>query len=178
MNRIGVHPRMLMDMQEFSHSPVHHRNDMSCCSHVEHHCYPQASRGREARHRHCTVHRPAPADACGPFCREWHNEVCSPHIPLMDKPAKVDQHIYPDDEPPPSHIMGKGKYNPLYKTEMCRNWSEMGHCRYGRTCQFAHGRSELRQVSRNSQWKAKPCGSWLNGMLNYGHFPANHSWEI
>ncbi|KAF8429671.1 hypothetical protein EV426DRAFT_557052 [Tirmania nivea] len=65
--------------------------------------------------------------------------------------------------------MGKGKYNPLYKTEMCRNWSEMGHCRYGRTCQFAHGRTELRQVPRHNQWKTKTCGAWLNGTCSYGH---------
>lgn len=144
----NIAPQKSMDMQNYMHS--NHRNDMSCCSHVDgqyhlgsdvashrHHC--------DARHKNCGPRRPAPIDVCGPFCRELHGEQ-----------------IFPNDDPPPSHMMGKGKYNPLYKTEMCRNWSEMGHCRYGRTCQFAHGRTELRQVPRHNQWKTKTCGAWLN----------------
>ncbi|ORX38919.1 hypothetical protein BD324DRAFT_649018 [Kockovaella imperatae] len=31
-----------------------------------------------------------------------------------------------------------------YKTELCRAWHEVGHCRYGEACQFAHGVHELR----------------------------------
>ncbi len=30
-----------------------------------------------------------------------------------------------------------------YKTEMCKNWIEIGVCRYGNKCQFAHGDFEL-----------------------------------
>ena len=30
-----------------------------------------------------------------------------------------------------------------YKTELCKNWIENGGCRYGKKCQFAHGKEEL-----------------------------------
>jgi len=30
-----------------------------------------------------------------------------------------------------------------YKTELCKNWIENNHCRYGKKCQFAHGKEEL-----------------------------------
>ncbi|KAF3794188.1 Zinc finger protein [Nymphaea thermarum] len=45
----------------------------------------------------------------------------------------------------------------LYKTEMCRSWEEMGACRYGSRCQFAHGKQELRQVlSKNKPEVSRP----------------------
>ncbi|TYI37333.1 hypothetical protein ES332_A03G204700v1 [Gossypium tomentosum] len=31
-----------------------------------------------------------------------------------------------------------------YKSEICRDWEEFGHCRYGSKCQFAHGKEEVR----------------------------------
>ena len=30
-----------------------------------------------------------------------------------------------------------------FKTEMCKNWIETGHCRYGKNCQFAHGNKDV-----------------------------------
>ncbi|XP_008811573.1 zinc finger CCCH domain-containing protein 9-like [Phoenix dactylifera] len=37
-----------------------------------------------------------------------------------------------------------GGGNSLYKTEICRSWDELGFCRYGSKCQYAHGKEELR----------------------------------
>ena len=34
---------------------------------------------------------------------------------------------------------GMGKY----KQELCKNWSEVGYCRYGQRCRFAHGEADL-----------------------------------
>ncbi|KAG0134038.1 hypothetical protein HOY82DRAFT_555177 [Tuber indicum] len=67
---------------------------------------------------------------------------------------------------PPRHL--DKKTNALYKTEMCRNWNEVGDCRYGRSCQFAHGQKELRVVARHGQWKTKTCMAWLHGGCTYG----------
>lgn len=67
---------------------------------------------------------------------------------------------------PPRHL--NKKTNALYKTEMCRNWNEIGECRYGRSCQFAHGKKELRTVPRHGQWKTKTCMAWLHGGCTYG----------
>jgi len=41
--------------------------------------------------------------------------------------------------PPPTTV-----YN-LYKTKLCKNWSNTGSCPYGWKCQFAHGNHEMRQ---------------------------------
>jgi hypothetical protein len=47
-----------------------------------------------------------------------------------------------------------------YKTEMCKNWIEVGHCRYGNKCQFAHGDHELMGKAppvNNNKYKSKTC---------------------
>lgn len=37
--------------------------------------------------------------------------------------------------------------NEKYKTKMCRNYSQTGKCKYGRMCQYAHGKAELKKYS-------------------------------
>eukprot|EP00347_Sterkiella_histriomuscorum_P009346 403341566 len=46
-----------------------------------------------------------------------------------------------------------------YKTEMCKNWIEIGVCRYGNKCQFAHGNRELNEKLQptNAKYKSKIC---------------------
>ena len=46
-----------------------------------------------------------------------------------------------------------------YKTEMCKNWIEVGLCRYGNKCQFAHGDLELmgKATPINAKYKSKTC---------------------
>ena len=43
----------------------------------------------------------------------------------------------------------------LYKTEMCRSWSETGNCRYEGKCQFAHGYGELRAIPGNERGRGR-----------------------
>ena len=49
-----------------------------------------------------------------------------------------------------------------YKTEMCKNWIEIGVCRYGNKCQFAHGDYELidKQLPQNAKYKSKSCNTF------------------
>lgn len=82
--------------------------------------------------------------------------IMVPIRPAAENPASL----------PPRHL--NKKTNALYKTEMCRNWNEIGECRYGRSCQFAHGKKELRIVPRHGQWKTKTCMAWLHGGCTYG----------
>ncbi|KAI9310530.1 hypothetical protein BX666DRAFT_2006811 [Dichotomocladium elegans] len=57
----------------------------------------------------------------------------------------------------------------LYKTEMCRNWAEMGYCRYGKKCRFAHGEQELRMVQRHVRYKTEICRTYhRTGTCLYG----------
>ena len=35
----------------------------------------------------------------------------------------------------------------MYKIEMCKNWTEVGYCRYGKKCQYAHGCDELNTLT-------------------------------
>ena len=57
----------------------------------------------------------------------------------------------------------------LYKSELCRSWSETGSCRYGPKCQFAHGEDELRKVARHPKYKTEICRTfWVSGSCPYG----------
>jgi len=59
--------------------------------------------------------------------------------------------------------------NSLYKTELCRSWSETGSCRYGNKCQFAHGGDELRSLNRHPKYKTEYCRSYHTmGFCPYG----------
>ena len=59
--------------------------------------------------------------------------------------------------------------NPLYKTELCRSFMELGSCRYGVKCQFAHGRQELQPVQRHPKYKTEVCRTFSNtGTCPYG----------
>nr|CAG4709540.1 unnamed protein product [Naegleria fowleri] len=56
-----------------------------------------------------------------------------------------------------------------YKTELCRSWEETGFCRYGDKCQFAHGRQELRVVTRHHKYKSELCNNYhYEGTCMYG----------
>merc|ERR1719204_919108 len=64
----------------------------------------------------------------------------------------------------------KTKFNTrLYKTELCRSWTELGYCPYGSDrCQFAHGMEELRPVIRHKKYKTVKCKNFLAGYCPYG----------
>lgn len=58
-----------------------------------------------------------------------------------------------------------------YKTQMCKNYSEMGYCPYRAKCQFAHGQEELNRAGQNVKkaYRTKKCKSfWEEGMCRYG----------
>ncbi|OQR82050.1 hypothetical protein THRCLA_11176 [Thraustotheca clavata] len=59
--------------------------------------------------------------------------------------------------------------NTLYKTELCKHFTETGTCRYGTKCQFAHGEDELRGVLRHPKYKTTKCKAYLaTGKCMYG----------
>jgi len=64
-----------------------------------------------------------------------------------------------------------------YKTELCRQFQENGTCCYGTRCQFAHGRAELRSVTRHPKYKTDLCRTYhTTGLCPYGtrcHFIHN-----
>ncbi|OQR88333.1 hypothetical protein ACHHYP_06875 [Achlya hypogyna] len=59
--------------------------------------------------------------------------------------------------------------NTLYKTELCKHFTETGTCRYGSKCQFAHGEDELRGVLRHPKYKTTKCKAFMaTGKCMYG----------
>lgn len=53
---------------------------------------------------------------------------------------------------------GRGMEADNIKTEMCKNWIELGSCSYGIKCRFAHGKKELvKRVNVHHKYKSKPC---------------------
>ncbi|ORD98394.1 TISD [Hepatospora eriocheir] len=43
----------------------------------------------------------------------------------------------------------------LYKTEMCRSFTEQGYCKYGERCQFSHSGVELRIINRHPKYNTE-----------------------
>ena len=66
----------------------------------------------------------------------------------------------------------KGEYNNFktkWKTEICRYWEMYGECKYGESCAFAHGDSELKQKKLSFNYKTKPCKQFFeSGYCSYG----------
>ncbi|KAI8074012.1 hypothetical protein BC940DRAFT_231343, partial [Gongronella butleri] len=62
------------------------------------------------------------------------------------------------------------KLNHLYKTELCRNWEELGACsRYGKKCRYAHGIEEMRVVPKHTRYKTQICRAYhIDGTCPYG----------
>lgn len=58
----------------------------------------------------------------------------------------------------------------LFKTEMCRSFTEAGICKYGDNCQFCHDPKELRIVQRHPKYKTEGCKTfWTEGSCPYGN---------
>lgn len=61
------------------------------------------------------------------------------------------------------------KRTDLYKTEMCRSFTELGFCKYAERCQFCHSEKELRNVDRHPKYKTVICRTfWQEGNCPYG----------
>uniref|UniRef100_A0A0G4I4T0 C3H1-type domain-containing protein n=1 Tax=Chromera velia CCMP2878 TaxID=1169474 RepID=A0A0G4I4T0_9ALVE len=59
-----------------------------------------------------------------------------------------------------------------FKTELCRNWSQMGMCQHGDKCIFAHGEEERRERQHMPLYKTQLCRQWHHsdhpGQCSYG----------
>jgi len=66
----------------------------------------------------------------------------------------------------------KEEYNNFktkWKTEICRYWEMYGECKYGDSCAFAHGDSELKKRKMTFNYKTKPCKQFFElGYCSYG----------
>jgi len=72
-------------------------------------------------------------------------------------------------EGPLSKVKASSSGSSLYKTELCRSFEESGVCRYGKKCQFAHSRKELRHLNRHPKYKTDMCKSYhTSGFCPYG----------
>jgi len=92
--------------------------------------------------------------------------------PIVNKPTP-SPNIQPEVQQPLHHptvnIEEELTAQNLYKTELCRSFEEMGTCRYGSKCQFAHGISDLRPVLRHPKYKTEVCKTFHTiGTCPYG----------
>lgn len=59
--------------------------------------------------------------------------------------------------------------DPKYKTELCKNFTTKGYCKYDKRCRFAHGKQELISKKVNCFYKQKQCESFFKkGFCPYG----------
>lgn len=62
-------------------------------------------------------------------------------------------------------------YHPSrYKTELCRQWEELGYCEYDDRCLFAHGAFELKCLpNRHPKYKTEKCSAFHEqGFCSFG----------
>ena len=52
-----------------------------------------------------------------------------------------------------SMIEEENKFDPKYKTELCKKFQSTGKCPYGYKCRFAHGKEELLSKSQGLNYK-------------------------
>ena len=91
-------------------------------------------------------------------------------------PTMSESQMFGDDEE--ANMFGlDGQILPLntkkYKREMCKNWTEVGFCRYGHKCQYAHGHEELAEIDRiteaqarlNEKYKSQNCRQFYREKL-------------
>jgi hypothetical protein len=68
-----------------------------------------------------------------------------------------------------SMIEEENKFDPKYKTELCKKFQSTGKCPYGYKCRFAHGKEELLSKSQGLNYKKKPCKTFNErGYCPYG----------
>jgi len=66
-------------------------------------------------------------------------------------------------------IEEENKFDPKYKTELCKKFQNTGCCPYGFKCRFAHGKEELIIKSQGSNYKKKKCKTFHEkGYCPYG----------
>ena len=66
-------------------------------------------------------------------------------------------------------IEEENKFDPKYKTELCKKFQNTGKCPYGFKCRFAHGKEELIIKSQGLNYKKKPCKTFNEkGYCPYG----------
>eukprot|EP00477_Mikrocytos_mackini_P001414 GAHX01001520.1.p1 GENE.GAHX01001520.1~~GAHX01001520.1.p1 ORF type:complete len:217 (-),score=44.77 GAHX01001520.1:22-672(-) len=61
------------------------------------------------------------------------------------------------DNAVPNEFSRKEKSQYLLKTSVCSNFMRDGVCKYGLSCQFAHGEHELRERHKTRNFKTKLC---------------------
>ncbi|ETO06453.1 hypothetical protein RFI_30938 [Reticulomyxa filosa] len=83
--------------------------------------------------------------------KECHyNESVGSEQTKKDRKKKSDKHRNKKNE-------GSRGISDLYKTELCENWMNEGHCSYGDKCNFAHGIEDMRHRIRVANYKTQPC---------------------
>ena len=66
-------------------------------------------------------------------------------------------------------IEEENKFDPKYKTELCKKFQNTGHCPYGFKCRFAHGKDELITKAQGANYKKKQCKTFhVKGYCPYG----------
>lgn len=87
----------------------------------------------------------------------------------FEKPITIYSKKFSESCQSEERIFYNNKRAALYKTEMCRSFSELGTCKYGDSCQFCHSEAELRIVERHPKYKTEICRTfWLEGSCPYG----------
>ena len=85
--------------------------------------------------------------------------------PIINSQNYDNKFYYNEKEKSEEYNNFKTKWN----TEICRNWEMYGECKYGNSCAFAHGDSELKTRKLSFNYKTKACKQFFElGYCSYG----------
>ena len=105
------------------------------------------------------------------------NEIYSPDAEMAYEDEYQGLIYYPKNPTleGPYYYQERGKDQEYYnfktkwKTEICRYWEMYGECKFGDSCAFAHGDSELKKRKLTYNYKTKPCKQFFElGYCSYG----------
>ena len=89
-----------------------------------------------------------------------HGRRCQPRNPILDNSYYYNEREYTEEY---------NNFKTKWKTEICRYWEIYGECKYGDSCAFAHGDSELKKRKMTFNYKTKPCKQFFElGYCSYG----------
>jgi hypothetical protein len=91
---------------------------------------------------------------------EYQGLMHQPRNPILDNSYYYIEREYTEEY---------NNFKTKWKTEICRYWEMYGECKYGDSCAFAHGDSELKKRKMTFNYKTKPCKQFFElGYCSYG----------
>jgi hypothetical protein len=90
-------------------------------------------------------------------------------VPHRNIPKRLETSVLVNLDLKKEHQIRESLKASLYKSQICRSWLATKTCRYGKSCQFAHGNDELRKAEIPENHRTVICREFELGIpCEYG----------